>query len=176
MDITTTNHTESWEGDYDHRIEQGNYPTIRFAYTRDVAFFWDWPDAQLGQFPAYPTAIETVLQFCLLHLDPNLPSPLKLAILRRYMATLSLAHHDIGVPSPAQDKRIGYLLKRIKSAKPEHSYHKTTSTPEILKPLMVTAPRYWMIQLYRLCSLNVQVTATNDDFFEDLGEAIATMP
>ncbi len=86
----------------------------------------------------YPVSSDVVLRFCLYHLDAESPSPLKVSTLRRYLASISVAHIEAGYVSPMQDKRINLLLKKAKSAKQERPNKKQAINDAILRQLVAT--------------------------------------
>jgi len=129
-------HLPDWQSDYAQWLEQGTAPSTRRAYQRDVTYFWQWVHHHLDPTLTYPISAEGVLQFCLYHLDPHSPTPLKVATLRRYLASVSVAHVEAGVASPLQDKRIRLLLKKVKAAKQERPVKKRAITDPILDQLL----------------------------------------
>ena len=136
--MINTNPLANWQTDYAHWLEQGTSASTRRAYQRDVRYFWQWVHTHIDSTLSYPATVDTVLPFCLYHLDPNSPSPLKVATLRRYLASVSVAHVEAGFVSPMQDKRINLLLKKAKAAKQERPTQKHAITDRLLRQLVAT--------------------------------------
>ncbi len=92
-------------------LEGGTAKSTRRAYLRDVTYFWVWAQLALQQSEQYPVSEQTVIAFILDHLGHLSPAceqqliqqkhrrkagPLKISTLRRYLASLSVAHTEHG--------------------------------------------------------------------------------
>ena len=112
--MTTHKHTPTdWQTQYNTFIESGIVKATRRAYTRVVNYFWHWVQTHLYQPITYPATLDMCLPFCLYHLAPDSPHPLKVSTLKRYLASLSIAHQDKGVISPTTHPKLKLLLKQL---------------------------------------------------------------
>jgi len=130
--------TTKWQQDYDRWIEDGISASTRRAYKRDIAYYWSWIKEHHNEDICYPASSDAVLQFCLYHIDINSPYPLKLSTLRRYLASLSVAHKELGHPSPTTNPKVKMLLRRARAAKQEQLNKKAAITLDILQALIAT--------------------------------------
>lgn len=128
----------NWQDEFDSWIEQGTSKSTRRGYARDVAYFSTWLGTHYKESLTYPVRVERVLQFCLFHINPGSPSPLKLSTVRRYLASLSVSHSEHGVNSPTQHPKVKMLLRRAKAAKNETPNKKAAITLNILEQLIAT--------------------------------------
>ena len=126
--------TPEWKIDFNRWIEQGTAKSTRRAYDRDVKYFWTWMNSHLSQNECYPATTEDVIQFCLYHLNEDSPRRLKVSTLRRYLASLSIAHQEEGLPN----YQVKLLLKRTKAARIERPVQKAAITQDILEKILMT--------------------------------------
>ncbi|MCW9025479.1 MAG: hypothetical protein OQK73_12475 [Gammaproteobacteria bacterium] len=93
--MNSNKHTlPDWEAQYNSFIEAGTAKATRRTYTRDVKYFWDWVQQHLQLLQHYPATVEMVLPFCLYHLNPDSPHPLKVSTVELY-SNLTLYLHLI---------------------------------------------------------------------------------
>lgn len=144
----------NWLQEYSAIIEAGTAKSTRRAYARDVAYFWAWAQLALQQSEKYPVSEETVIKFILdhvKHMSPALenalikegskryPGPLKIPTLRRYLASLSIAHQEAGVDTPTQAPKVKILLRRAKRAQSDNRPNKKAAiTMPILEAMLAT--------------------------------------
>ena len=127
-----------WQADFDKWIENGTAKSTRRAYDRDIKYFFSWLAGNLSLKETYPVTPEVVIQFCLYHLAGNSPRRLKVSTLRRYLASVSVAHKEAGFASPTTNDQVKLLLKRAKSARIERPQQKAAITRDILDKMLVT--------------------------------------
>ena len=132
------NISSNWEQDFNQWIESGTSQSTRRAYIRDVIYYWHWINAQYKEEEHYPASPERIIQFCLFHIDPNSPQPLKLSTIRRYLSSLSIRHKELGVHNPITHPQVKLLLRRAKAAKQEQPNKKSAITLDILEALINT--------------------------------------
>ncbi len=139
---------------YDDLLRAGIAVSTRRAYERDVRYFWAWSQLALQQSEAYPVDEQAVIRFILDHLSEmpaHLSQPLidlglrknghtlKVASLRRYLGSLSIAHQEAGYPSPTQSHTVKLLLKRVRRARAnERPVKKAAITRAILQAMLAT--------------------------------------
>lgn len=136
--IKTTSTQQDWQSEFDQWIEQGTAMSTRRAYGRDVKYFWQWMQSHLCQSETYPATHSDVIQFCLYHLKADSPAYLKVSTLRRYLASLSIAHKEMGLESPTAHPQVKLLLKRAKAARIERPEQKAAITQDILDQMLAT--------------------------------------
>lgn len=153
MSTTTTTQATDWEAAYQKLLHTGTATSTRRAYQRDVAYFWLWAQASLQiRAPHYPVPKEVVIRFILEHngemgrsveqqmLDQGYrrrPGALKVTTLRRYLASLSVAHNEAGVSSPVHDERVRLLLRRLQhSRNHERRLRKQAITADLLHEMV----------------------------------------
>ena len=127
-----------WQSTFDSFIDAGTSASTKRAYSRDANYFWSWVKLHLDQDESYPTTVDSILAFCVYHVAPESPRPLKVKTLRRYLAMLSVAHALHGLDSPTKNPKVKLLLRRIKSAKKEQSIGKAPITKDILDDMVNT--------------------------------------
>ena len=132
------NISTNWEQDFNQWIENGTSSSTRRAYNRDVIYYWRWVNTHYKEEERYPTSAERIIQFCLSHIDPNSPQPLKLSTIRRYLSSLSIRHKELGVNNPTNHPKVKILLRRAKAAKQEQPNKKDAITLDILGALINT--------------------------------------
>ena len=144
----------AWLDAYTQALEAGLSSSTQRAYQRDVRYFWAWAHLCCHLKPRYPVALETIIRFILEHtgqMDPGQATqliqqgyrrqsgPLKLTTLRRYLASLSVAHAQAGVPHMLNDSRVHVLLRRLQRAKKQNRpTQKKAITADLLRQLVVT--------------------------------------
>lgn len=109
----------------------GTAASSRRAYSRDLKYFWAWAELALQQTEQYPVALETVIRFVLDHtgaMDPEIEATLlrrklrtkagalRIATIRRYLTSVSIAHTEHGVASPTLLPQTKLLLRRLQRA------------------------------------------------------------
>jgi integrase len=145
---------KDWQRLYSDIVTAGTAKSTRRAYTRDVKYFWAWAQLALQQVESYPVTEEAVIRFVLEHLghmDPNVevrlvkdghkhqPGPLKIRTLRRYLASLSVAHQEQGLISPTLSPNVKILLRRARQATANQAPRKKAAiTRDILKAMLAT--------------------------------------
>ena len=143
-----------WQRQYDALVHAGIAASTRRAYERDVHYFWSWSKLALEQSEQYPVEEQSVIRFILDHLSDMPPTlsqplmdlglrkngrPLKVASLRRYLGSLSIAHQEAGYPSPTQSHTVKLLLKRARRAHAnERPVKKAAITRDILAAMLAT--------------------------------------
>ena len=132
----------------------GTAKSTRRAYARDVIYFWSWAKLALQQSEKYPVSEEVVIQFVLDHIG-NMSSALekqlikegskrtagtlKIPTLRRYLASLSIAHQEAGVDSPIFSPKVKILLRRARRTQANNRANKKTAiTKPILEAMLAT--------------------------------------
>lgn len=105
---------------YNDLIEQGIAPSTRRAHQRDKAYFWQWVMTYLNETKTYPVKQTWLVAFLLWHLDYTNGHPLKVATLRRYLASLSEAHTARGMDNPCRDAQVKLILRRARVAQRHH--------------------------------------------------------
>lgn len=138
LNIKTSTEEHEWQTEFDQWIEQGTATSTRRAYGRDVKYFWQWMQSHLSQSETYPATHSDVIQFCLYHLKADSPAYLKVSTLRRYLASLSIAHKEMGFDSPTAHHQVKLLLKRAKAARIERPEQKAAITQDILDDMLAT--------------------------------------
>lgn len=144
----------NWLQEYSAIIEAGTAKSTRRAYARDVLYFWAWAQLALQLDVHYPVSEEVVIRFVLDHIgnmSPTLekqliiegskryPGPLKIPTLRRYLASLSIAHQEAGVETPTQAPKVKILLRRAKRAQADNRPNKKAAiTKPILEAMLAT--------------------------------------
>jgi len=150
--ITMTKNTDTWQAEYAALIQAGTAKSTRRAYRRDLAYFWAWAQAALKQSVHYPVSEEMVIRFVLEHVRAMPTSverklmakglkrnsgPLKLTTLRRYLASLSVAHQEAGFASPTVSPKVKILLRRARQASEDQAPHKKAAiTRDVLSALL----------------------------------------
>lgn len=146
---------ENWQSVYTDIITAGTARSTRRAYHRDVTYFWAWAQLALQhKKESYPASEETVIRFVLDHIghmDPKLEAqmikcgvkqqrgPLKISTLRRYLASLSVAHQELGFLSPTLSPNVKILLRRARQANASRIVKKKAAiTMDILKAMLAT--------------------------------------
>lgn len=143
-----------WQVVYTDIITAGTAYSTRRAYQRDVDYFWAWSQLALEQKVNYPVSVETVIRFVLDHIghmNPDLEQqlithhhkqqhgPLKICTLRRYLASLSIAHQEQGLDSPTLSPKVKILLRRARQANASNSTTKKAAiTKDILTAMLET--------------------------------------
>ena len=143
-----------WQRQYDALVHAGIAASTRRAYERDVRYFWAWSQLALQQSETYPVDEQSVIRFILDHLQVMPPAlaqplmdlglrkharPLKVASLRRYLGSLSIAHQEAGYASPTQSHTVKLLLKRVRRARAnERAIKKAAITRDILQAMLAT--------------------------------------
>lgn len=143
-----------WQSVYTDIITAGTARSTRRAYERDVSYFWAWAKMALKQQEKYPASEEAVIRFVLDHIghmDQKLEAqrikngvkqnrgPLKISTLRRYLASLSVAHQEKGMVSPTLSPNVKILLRRARQANAVNSPKKKAAiTKDILKAMLDT--------------------------------------
>ena len=142
-----------WEEDYRDALFAGTSTETRRAYHRDIRYFWAWAKVAHGtRRIKYPVPAELFIQFILDHsgrmehsLEQQLiaeglrtrPGPLRIKTIKRYLASVSVAHNEAGVHSPLNDERVRLLLRRIQHSRVrETSNKKEAITAELLKSML----------------------------------------
>lgn len=139
QNIENKNTLPDWRADFDLWIEKGTAPSTRRAYDRDITYFWQWAEENLSIYKStYPVTPEVIIQFCLYHLNENSTKRLKVSTLRRYLASVSVAHKEAGFNSPTTNEQVKLLLKRAKAARIERPIQKAAITRDILDKLLAT--------------------------------------
>ena len=144
----------NWLQEYSAIIEAGTAKSTRRAYARDVIYFWAWAKLALEQDVHYPVSEEVVIKFILNHIGQMSPAlekqlikdgckrhkgPLRIPTLRRYLASLSIAHQEAGVDTPTQAPKIKILMRRAKRAHSDNRPNKKAAiTKEILEAMLET--------------------------------------
>lgn len=144
----------TWQHDYAAIITAGTSKSTRRAYRRDAAYFHKWIEATTGQSTQYPVSEEVVIRFILDHIgqmDPVLETqlieegskrklgPLTIPTLRRYLASISIAHQEAGHDSPTQTPKVKILLRRAKRAMADYKPNKKAAiTKTILEAMLST--------------------------------------
>lgn len=113
---------------YQAALEAGITPTTRRAYRRDVRYLSSWTKHTHKKTESYPVSIDLVVKFILEHtghMNPKVgkkllniglrakAGPLRVRTLRRYLASLSVAHSEHGAATPTQNPQIKLLLRRL---------------------------------------------------------------
>ena len=148
------NNSDTWQHRYANIITAGTAASTRRAYKRDLAYFWAWARRATGQDDIYPVRVETVIRFVLDHFgDMTTKSedglikegfkqrrgPLKVGTLRRYLASLSVAHQQQGLNSPTLNPKVKILLRRARHASaPNTTNKKAAITKDILTAMLAT--------------------------------------
>lgn len=116
---------------YRNALLAGTAPSSRRAYTRDLKYFWAWAELALGQTEQYPVGLDMVIRFVLDHtgaMDHEIeatllrrklrtkPGALRIATIRRYLTSLSIAHTEHGCTSPTLLPQVELLLRRLQRA------------------------------------------------------------
>jgi integrase len=147
-----TTQSSDWEDSYREALQAGTSMNTRRAYRRDVEYFWAWARLSLRvRKVLYPVSVETVIRFILEHngrMDHSVeqqliddgyrarPGALKVKTLRRYLASLSVAHNEAGTTSPMYDERVKLLLRRLQHARSAEGINKKQAiTAELLKSM-----------------------------------------
>lgn len=144
----------SWQDTYASVIEAGTAKSTRRAYARDVRYFWTWSKLALQQDVHYPVSEETVIRFVLDHIGHMSPAlekqlikegskrtagSLKIPTLRRYLASLSIAHQEAGVDSPTFSPKVKILLRRARRSQSDNRANKKAAiTKPILEAMLAT--------------------------------------
>jgi integrase len=139
---------------YTNAIMDGTSRSTRRAYIRDTRYFWAWAEESLHFKPQYPIPTEILIQFILEHsghMEPEVeqtlitsglrskPGPLCIRTIRRYLASLSVAHTEHGVASPCNDDQIKLLLRRLQRARAtEKPRKKAAVTADLLNAMTDT--------------------------------------
>jgi len=130
MKILTTSQLQR----YQSILSEGTALSTRRAYRRDTRAFFAWLNSSYNQVEHYPVSEDLVVAFIL----DKLPD-LRINTLRRYLASLSVAHQSRGLPSPTQTPRVKLLLRRACATQTDHvSRKKAAITREILEDLLVS--------------------------------------
>jgi site-specific recombinase XerD len=131
--------TPAWQQRYDALVESGIAANTRRAYRDDVTRFWRWVRATQSRSPRYPVNVNLVLEYILAHLPPESNTPLKISTLKRYLASLSIAHQEQGVASPTLDPKVQLLLRRARRALThQRPLKKAAATRSVLDAMLVT--------------------------------------
>ena len=145
---------DAWQNRYADIISKGTAASTRRAYKRDLAYFWAWAKQTLGQSEIYPVTEECVIRFVLDHFG-NMTTesedsliieghkqrrgPLKVSTLRRYLASLSVAHQQQGLNSPTLNPKVKILLRRARHASASVTATKKAAiTKDILTAMLKT--------------------------------------
>lgn len=153
MSTETTTHATDWEAAYLKLLHAGTAKSTRRAYQRDLAYFWVWAQANTRSLtPRYPVPVDLVIRFILEHngemdrsveqrlLDQGFrtrPGRLKVKTLKRYLASLSVAHNEAGVSSPVHDEKVKLLLRRLQHSRgAERSQRKQAITADLLREMV----------------------------------------
>lgn len=139
----TINTLPDWQADFDQWIKKGTAPSTRRAYDRDIQYFTQWVKTHLtievGS--SIPSTPNIVIQFCLYHLSEDSPRRLKVSTLRRYLASVSVAHKEAGFNSPTTNVQVKLLLKKAKAARIERPQQKAAITRDILDAMLATCDK-----------------------------------
>ena len=132
----------------------GAAPTTRRAYEGDLRYFWAWAAHDLGLTESYPVARQVVEKFVYDHLrglrqetdralverglktalGPHLP-----ATVERRVATLSVAHQELGVSNPCYGEVVRELLRQGRRSRdagsPRKSERQAPSYPAFIAML-----------------------------------------
>lgn len=123
------------------------------AYERDIRYFENWHRLVLGVELSYPVAVSTLIRFIidhLSHMDSAIerkliqhhlkrPNPLRVTTLRRYLASVSIAHQERGFDSPTSSPQVKFLLNRARrSLSAQAPIRKAAITKDILLALIDT--------------------------------------
>lgn len=134
-------------------VQAGLAANSRRAYQRDVGYFFAWSALALHLGEHYPVSVETVCRFILDHIQGLPPTveagllaqrrkrqsgPLALPTLRRYLASVSVAHAERGHPSPTRDVKVTLLLRRAAAATRHRPMQKAAITRDVLTALLAT--------------------------------------
>lgn len=92
---------------YNAILTAGTARSTRRAYERDVRAFFTWTQATYQQGEHFPVDETTVIAFIL-----DQVATLRVTTLRRYLASLSVAHQQQGLISPTQAPAVKLLLRR----------------------------------------------------------------
>lgn len=139
---------------YQATLLAGTARSTRRAYERDVRYFWAWAKHALTLPLRYPVSLETVLRFILDHaghMDPVLEQqlvskglrtrtgPLRVRTIRRYLASLSVAHSSRGFESPMSSSQVSLLLRRLQRVQANlPTRRKAAITAPMLKEMVAT--------------------------------------
>lgn len=150
--------TKQWEAAYKQALQAGTSTSTRRAYTRDVTYYWVWAKTRLRRRQyRYPIRVDDAMTFILDHTG-SMPKkvqmalveagfrkgtgPLKVSTIKRYLASLSVAHNEAGKPSPMLDDRVKLLLRRLRNANAnEAAQKKQAITSEILKEMLAVCDK-----------------------------------
>ena len=149
---TQTTPPSELEAAYQNAILAGTSPSTRRGYARDVRYFWCWAHLALNLKEHYPVLVETLLRFILTHagdMDPQMldelhknrvrtkRGPLRVRTIRRYLASLSVAHQERGYESPTFNAQIRLILRRLQRAQATlPSNRKDAITADILRRMV----------------------------------------
>ena len=124
---------------YQQLLDAGVSKATKRAHDGDTRRFWAYAKGQ-GVTENYPVPIDLVLQYILDNLNPDKSGPkLKVATLKRYLASLSVKQQTFGHPSILANPKIKILLRRAKRALPnQQPQRKKPITAAILKQLLQT--------------------------------------
>ncbi len=141
-----------WQSVYTDIITAGTARSTRRAYQRDATYFWAWAKLALGQKESYPATEEAVIRFVLDHIGHMTTDvekrlikegsktqwgSLKISTLRRYLASLSVAHQERGLVSPTLSPNVKILLRRARQANASNTpIKKAAITKDILKAML----------------------------------------
>lgn len=150
--------TKPWEEAYKKALLAGTSTSTRRAYTRDINYYWVWAKTRLRRrHSRYPIRVDDAMTFILDHTG-SMPQkvqkalveagfrkgtgPLKVSTIKRYLASLSVAHNEAGKPSPMLDDRVKLLLRRLRNANAnEAAQKKQAITSEILKQMLAVCDK-----------------------------------
>ncbi len=110
---------------------QGTAHSTQRAYQRDLNAFFDWTKQHLNLDEHYPVQNNTLIAFILDKLNT-----VKVNTLRRYIASLSVAHQTRGYPSPGAAPNIKLLLQRATRAQQQPVNKKIALRLELLSQLL----------------------------------------
>ncbi len=124
------------------------------AYQRDLHYFWQWAKLALAIDPVYPIPTTIIEHFLISHtlaIDTELQQqlikyglrksakPYQMSSIDRFLASLSVAHQQRGLPSPMSESRMRVLRRKIKKRLVKHKKPiKRAITSPILLALLET--------------------------------------
>jgi len=123
---------------YDQVIEAGTAKNTRLAYVRDIKSFWTWAEASLNLTEHYPIKVEALIRY-ILERTTQAEKPLKVSTIKRYLASLSVAHQERGLESPTLNQSVKLLLRRTRNAQAHQGTNKKAAiTADILQKMLAT--------------------------------------
>ena len=127
---------------YHDLLDAGIAPSTKKAHEGDVRRFWAYVKTKHHKKEKYPIPVDLILQFILDHADNKNGPTLKVATLKRYLASLSVTQQAHGHPSILANVQVKMLLRRAKRALPNQAPNKKKPiTAAILKKLIQTCDR-----------------------------------